>query len=371
MRAKAPWVGRAVRALSCAIAVSAVITFSMSVSSAAAAAPTTTRSSVVPSQVWTDTGVALHVGDEVAISASGRIHFGKPPIDAVAPAGLPRSGYCATFAGHERPWPAPTLACWSLIGKIGAGSPFQIAVATSFRVARDGELFVGINDNDLADNSGTWAVTTRVTPAATPTGSTAPPPGSTDGSGSSSRSKLVLGVGAAILVAALALLALGARRRRSARRAAPEVRELEPVGVVAVPADVAGASGAADIADFSADLLPERRVRVDDAASAAPVIVGGPTDVNIFEVEFPDLASLRVGYSYFPEGTVLRWRVRQHANMAAAGEFVANGGGNANHFVTIPLGTFLEAGPDGADVEFTWSIGGVPFGYLVRRDPGA
>lgn len=369
MRAKAPWVGRAMPALSCAIVVSAVITLPMSVSSAADAGPTATGSSVVASQVWTDTGVALHVGDEVAVSAVGRIHFGQPPIDSVAPSGLPRSGYCATFAGHERPWPAPTLACWSLIGRIASGPPFQIADATSFRVASAGELFVGINDNDLADNTGTWTVTTRVTPLPTPTSTSPPPSGSTDSSGSSSRSTVLAAIGGAILAAALALLALGARRRRRARRAAPELRELEPVGAVA--AGLAVASAGSDVADFSADLLPERRVRADDVVSAAPVIVGGPTDVNIFEVEFPDLASLRVGYSYFPQGTVLRWRVRQHANTAAAGEFVANGGGNANHFVTIPLGILLEASPDGADVEFTWSIGGVPFGYLVRRDPRA
>ena len=61
--------------------------------------------------------------------------------------------------------------------------------------------------------------------------------------------------------------------------------------------------------------------------------------MNIFEVEFPDFASLRVGYSYFPEGTAVRWLVRQGATTAATGEFVTSGGGGANHFVTIVLGT--------------------------------
>ena len=86
-------------------------------------------------------------------------------------------------------------------------------------------------------------------------------------------------------------------------------------------------------------------------------------------MEFSDRASLRVGYNYFPEGTVVHWRVAQRANPRASGEFVTNGGGNTYHFVTIPLGVELEPDPDGADVNFTWAIGSVPFHYSVRRDP--
>ena len=111
-------------------------------------------------------------------------------------------------------------------------------------------------------------------------------------------------------------------------------------------------------------------------AGAIPRHVVGPavddsmfTEVNIFEVEFSDRASLRVGYNYFPEGTVVHWRVAQRANPRASGEFVTNGGGNTYHFVTIPLGVELEPDPDGADVNFTWAIGTVPFHYSVRRDP--
>ena len=35
----------------------------------------------------------------------------------------------------------------------------------------------------------------------------------------------------------------------------------------------------------------------------------------------------------------------------------------------LPLGVELEPDPDGADVNFTWAIGSVPFHYSVRRDP--
>jgi hypothetical protein len=101
----------------------------------------------------------------------------------------------------------------------------------------------------------------------------------------------------------------------------------------------------------------------------APAGNGEFTDTNIFEVEFSDRSSLRVGYNYFPEGTIVYWRIAQHAIPAGAGEFVTDGGGNAYHFVTLPLGVELEADPEGADVHFAWAIGGVPFQYSVRRDP--
>ena len=116
-------------------------------------------------------------------------------------------------------------------------------------------------------------------------------------------------------------------------------------------------------------------------AAVAPVPIVQPfaappdpdsIDVNIFDVEFSNGLTLRIGYNHFPEGTPLRWRVTQDRVVAAAGEFVAKGGGSTNHFETVPLGVKLEgreAHPDGADVEFDWSINGVPFKYSVRRDP--
>ena len=102
---------------------------------------------------------------------------------------------------------------------------------------------------------------------------------------------------------------------------------------------------------------------------AGPVDNGEFTDTNIFEVEFAERSWLRVGYNYFPEGTTVYWRIAQHAHHRAEGEFVTDGGGNTYHFVTLPLGVELEPDPDGADVHFTWAIGGVPFQYSVRRDP--
>ena len=57
--------------------------------------------------------------------------------------------------------------------------------------------------------------------------------------------------------------------------------------------------------------------------------------------------------------------------VAATGYFLTTGGGSTAHLETIRLGIDLANGDgnaDGADVQFDWSINGVPFRYSVRRD---
>ena len=81
---------------------------------------------------------------------------------------------------------------------------------------------------------------------------------------------------------------------------------------------------------------------------------------------------MRVGYNHFPEGVDLRWQVTQNRIPVAVGSFRTQGGGSTNHFETITLGVKLEGRdtqPDGADVQFDWTINDVPFRYSVRRDP--
>ena len=95
----------------------------------------------------------------------------------------------------------------------------------------------------------------------------------------------------------------------------------------------------------------------------------GFVDVNIFQVDLLDGCALRVGYNYFPEGTVVYWKVIQRRATRATGDFITNGGGSTYHFVTVPLETHL-ANSDAAEVLFTWTIGDVPFRYSVKRDPG-
>jgi hypothetical protein len=128
--------------------------------------------SVVPSQAWTATGVMVTAGTDVAIRAEGSIHFGQPPIDLMAPAGLPWGPQCEAVAGAGAPWVVPGLDCYALIGRIGSGEPFVIGNGATIDAAADGELMLAANDDNFADNSGAWSATVSV-PNASAAGTTA------------------------------------------------------------------------------------------------------------------------------------------------------------------------------------------------------
>jgi hypothetical protein len=337
----------AMRVIACVSALWMMLVPLMPAASAATAAPTVTHISVSPRQVWTTTGVVLRSGDTVTIRASGRIHFGVDLIDRVPPAGIRRGPQCDAINEHKAPgptvWPAPQLDCWALIGRIGVGPPFAIGNAKTLHATSKGVLSLGVNDDYLPDNRGTWAATVIVTAAPAK---------------HSNNVVLFALVGAVVLAALIAIVALVVRSRTAGEHKPRDPRRpKDPKAPREPKAAVAAGSAAAP----SGTRSPHGVV--------APVDDSEFTDVNIFEVEFSDRASLRVGYNYFPEGTVVHWRVAQRAKPAASGEFVTNGGGNTYHWVTIPLGVELEPSPDGADVNFTWAIGTVPFQYSVRRDP--
>lgn len=125
---------------------------------------TTTQVSVQANQPWTDTGIDLAGGSNVSITASGTIATAGS--DSKTPAGAPECGAPSDFV-------APGLPCWSLIGRIGSGTPFYVGTTKGFSVDTSGRLFLGVNDNVFSDNFGSWAATVTVTVIAPP-----PPPAS-------------------------------------------------------------------------------------------------------------------------------------------------------------------------------------------------
>ena len=329
------------------------------------AAPAGDPVSISSTHVWTPTGRVVRAGQSISVTASGRIHFGSPPIDRVDPAGIPIDA-CATIVGTgaaNKPFVAAGLPCWSLIGKVGAGPPFEVGKQKTFPAPSTGSLFLGVNDNRLADNSGTWSATIVVGAAPVTSGS----------KGHELLAALIALalVGLAILIALAVVVARrAARRRRTVGDSTDEPAAYEPVLVAAVP----------DPPLVSEDLLAEAIAPAAVAAAVAPnpdapleqtvaPLEGEFVDVNIFEVELSNGTDLRVGYNYFPEGTDLHWQVRQ-GSAFAHGQFATSGGGSLYHFVMLPLGVHLEPDPGSVDIEFTWTIGGVPFRYSVRRDPG-
>lgn len=108
---------------------------------------------------WTGTGIALHAGDRLGITASGEIHVS--PSSAVGPAGNPRCTPAVNDRADSAQFPGPGLPCWSLIARIGSGAPFEVGTATRITAA-SGELYLGVNDDDLSANSGRWAAAITV-----------------------------------------------------------------------------------------------------------------------------------------------------------------------------------------------------------------
>jgi hypothetical protein len=125
-------------------------------------------------------------------------------------------------------------------------------------------------------------------------------------------------------------------------------------------------------------LVPEREPELQPAGLALAAAPTSPapvpdlfdpttTDVNIFLVDVSEPGSVRVGYSFFPDDTLVRWRVTANHAALASGEFVTEGGGSAKHFVELPLPA-PPSGTDGVDLHFHWNLGEVPFDYSVRRN---
>jgi parallel beta-helix repeat protein len=116
-------------------------------------------------ELFTDTGIKVHAGQKVTITASGTVRFGGGKIRQLSPAGMSWGGVCTSInhgIDRGKPWPAPGVPCWSLIARIGSGHAFGIGAKRSFHAGRSGELFLGNNDNVPSDNSGWWTARVAV-----------------------------------------------------------------------------------------------------------------------------------------------------------------------------------------------------------------
>lgn len=105
---------------------------------------------VAGNRAWTDTGLTVNAGDRVAFQASGEINYGRSPGQSANPDGGP----------DRRPnYPDPSVPVGALLGKIGNSAPFAIGMQTQpLPMPASGRLMLGINDNELADNSGSYTV---------------------------------------------------------------------------------------------------------------------------------------------------------------------------------------------------------------------
>jgi hypothetical protein len=100
---------------------------------------------------WTDTKITVKAGDMVSFQATGQINFGQSPGQQASPEG--------NGAAHSPNYPIPALNAGTLIGKVGSSAPFGIGTNTApIRMPAGGRLMLGVNDNEIKDNSGYFSV---------------------------------------------------------------------------------------------------------------------------------------------------------------------------------------------------------------------
>jgi PA-IL-like protein/EF hand domain-containing protein len=105
---------------------------------------------------WTDTGVYVRAGDTITFQAEGTIQMSGDPNDTANPAGSRRRAPNA---------PLRQSAAGSLIARIGNSAPFVVGGnSRTVRAPANGQLFLGVNDDYLGDNSGEFRVMVTVDP---------------------------------------------------------------------------------------------------------------------------------------------------------------------------------------------------------------
>jgi hypothetical protein len=117
-----------------------------------------TQVEVLGTQAWTDTGVDCRAGDVLGITAAGVVyHNNKDAGTGVGPDGdqLP-----SRRKANVRGLPDANHA--ALIGSIDRRQPyFVVGTSLAYSCPRQGRLFLGINDHDVANNAGRFRATIK------------------------------------------------------------------------------------------------------------------------------------------------------------------------------------------------------------------
>jgi hypothetical protein len=156
-----------------AIALYLAVALGVSAAFVAAAAPAGASSATVtvnPLVLYTSTGLTVSPGDLVTISASGSVSVGSDShFLNLSPAGNlsettgPNGTGCFPDFPTAGGFPLGNAPCWSMIYRIGGGAPLYAGTNMSFTAPTGGALDLGINDNNLGDNSGSWTATVTTT----------------------------------------------------------------------------------------------------------------------------------------------------------------------------------------------------------------
>ena len=112
---------------------------------------------VAANQPWTSTGIRVQSGQQVMFNVQGEVQLSTSNADRATAAGGGRRAERA---------PLPGALAGALIGRIGNGAPFGIGNQAQVPMPATGELFLGINDDEVGDNSGGFVVDVRPQPVA-------------------------------------------------------------------------------------------------------------------------------------------------------------------------------------------------------------
>jgi hypothetical protein len=116
--------------------------------------PTGGQIRVAANQRWVDTGLTVRRGESVTFNASGRVKLSANANDTAGPAGAE--------SGRRPTGPMAGLLAGALIGRIGPVSMFAIGNQTNpLPMPADGRLFLGVNDDEVNDNTGEFVVDVR------------------------------------------------------------------------------------------------------------------------------------------------------------------------------------------------------------------
>jgi hypothetical protein len=116
--------------------------------------PTGGQIRVPANQRWVDTGLTVRRGESVSYNASGRVQLSANAKDTAGPAGAE--------SGRRPTGPMAGVLAGALIGRIGPVSMFAIGNQTNpLPMPADGRLFLGVNDDEVNDNTGEFVVDVR------------------------------------------------------------------------------------------------------------------------------------------------------------------------------------------------------------------
>ncbi|MGH9310583.1 MAG: hypothetical protein ACRD1U_14495 [Vicinamibacterales bacterium] len=107
---------------------------------------------VPANQAWTATGITVRRGEVLSFNTTGEARLSNDPADIAGSAGARSQRKAPTS-------PIPGAFAGALIARVGSsGEVFPIGDQTTVTMPAAGQLFLGINDDHVSDNSGGFRV---------------------------------------------------------------------------------------------------------------------------------------------------------------------------------------------------------------------